>query len=84
MRHSVVCLSKSSITKEGYIQKEIRFALDVALEKNDKTIFIIPIRLEECDVPEKLKKWQYIDYFDKKWFSKLIAAFEKRANDLGK
>jgi hypothetical protein len=60
MRHSVVCLSKSSITKEGYIQKEIRFALDVALEKNDKTIFIIQIRLEECDVPEKLKKWQYI------------------------
>src|SRR2546426_12139822 len=42
----VVCLSRSSITKEGYVQKEIRFALDVAAEKPEGTIFVIPVRLE--------------------------------------
>src|SRR6266851_4793692 len=49
----VVCLSKSSIAKEGYVQKEIKIALDVADEKPDGTIFIIPARLNEnqfnCD-----------------------------------
>lgn len=29
----IVCLSKSSTTKAGYVQKEIRFALDVADEQ---------------------------------------------------
>src|SRR4026208_1807428 len=38
----IVCLSKSSVDKEGYVQKEISFALDKALEKPQGTIFIIP------------------------------------------
>jgi len=38
----VVFLSNSSTTKEGYIQKEIRFALDIADEKPEGTIFLIP------------------------------------------
>jgi len=36
------------VTKEGYIQKELRRVLDIALEKPEETIFIIPLRLEEC------------------------------------
>lgn len=27
----IVCLSRNSVTKTGYIQKEIRFALDIAM-----------------------------------------------------
>ena len=42
----LVCLSHSSVEKEGYIQKEIKFALDVADEKPEGTIFIIPIKLD--------------------------------------
>ena len=41
----LVCVSCSSVGKEGYFQKEIKFALDVAEEKPDGTIFIIPIKL---------------------------------------
>ena len=48
----VVCLSNSSITKEGYIQKEIRFALDVADEKPEGTIFLIPARLVSQQVKD--------------------------------
>ena len=35
----IICLSKSSITKGGYVQKEIKDALDIAQEKPDNTIF---------------------------------------------
>lgn len=59
----LVCLSRSSITKEGYIQREINMALDIAREKPKGTIYVIPIKLEECDIPDDLNKWQWIDYF---------------------
>ncbi len=61
----IICLSKGSINKSGYIQKEIRFVLSVAEEKPDGVIFIIPARLEECEVPHKLRKWQWVDLFNR-------------------
>lgn len=79
----IVCLSRSSITKEGFVQKEIRHALDVADEKPDGTIFIIPVRLEECSVPDRLQKWQWIDLFDERGFGKLMTALKYRAHALG-
>ena len=42
----IVCLSKGSVSKEGYIQKEIKKVLDVSDKKPEGTIFIIPARLE--------------------------------------
>ena len=47
----LVCISKESLNKEGFVEKEIRYTLDVADEKPEGTIFLIPVRLEECDVP---------------------------------
>ncbi len=78
----LVCLSKDSINKEGYIQKEIKQALDVADEKPDGTIFIIPLRLEDCDVPVRLKKWQWLDLFEKDSYDKLLNSLRARAKDL--
>jgi hypothetical protein len=59
----IACLSNNSVSKEGYIQREIRFALDIALEKPEGTIFIIPLRLDDCEVPRRLRSWHYVDYF---------------------
>jgi hypothetical protein len=59
----IVCISAKSVTKEGYIQKEIRKVLDFALEKPEDTIFIIPLRLDDCEQPRRLRTWQYVDYF---------------------
>lgn len=79
----VVCLSRSSVTKEGFVQKEIRFALDVADEKPPGTIFIIPVRLEEVDVPDRLSKWHWLNYFESGSYEKLILALDNRAASLG-
>ena len=59
----LVCLSGQSISKEGYVQREIRYAYDLALEKPDETIFLIPLRLDDCNVPRKLKSLHWVDYF---------------------
>jgi hypothetical protein len=59
----VICLSNNSVDKEGFIQKELRYAREIALEKPDNTLFLIPLRLEICEVPRGLRFFQWVDYF---------------------
>jgi hypothetical protein len=59
----IVCLSKGSVTKEGYVQKELRKVLDIALEKPEETIFVVPLRLDDCELPRRLRARHYVDYF---------------------
>lgn len=59
----IVFLSKKSVSKEGYVQKEIKKILDIADEKPEETLFVIPLRLDDCQIPSRLAKWQYEDYF---------------------
>lgn len=79
----VVCLSPWSVTKEGYLQREIRFAIGVADEKPDDTIFIVPLKLQECDLPKRLKQWQSIDYFKENGYSRLLTSLRQRAQQIG-
>ncbi len=79
----LVCLSKNSVNKEGYVQKEISFALDKALEKPDSTIFIIPAKLEPCDVPGRLNRYQWVDLFRPDSNKRLLLGLNKRALDIG-
>lgn len=59
----IVCLSSQSVSKEGFVQREIKYAYDVALEKPEETIFLIPLRLDQCLVPRGLHSFQWVDYF---------------------
>jgi len=59
----IICLSSNSVSKEGYVQKELRYAQEIALEKPEGTIFLIPLRLEECEVPRGLRFYQWVDFF---------------------
>lgn len=79
----LVCLSKNSINKEGYVQKEISFALDKALEKPEGTIFIIPAKLEDCEVPKRLNRYQWVDLFRPDSNKRLLLGLNKRALSLG-
>jgi anti-anti-sigma factor len=80
----LVCLSAESVAKTGFLQKEIKFALDAAEEQSDDSIFIIPGRLETCDVPERLRRWQWVDLFAADGYDRLITALQARALALGR
>ncbi len=75
----IVCISKHSITKEGYVQKEIKDALEKLAEKPDDAIYLIPAKIEECEVPARLSELQWVDLFDEKSFDRLIQALRLRA-----
>jgi len=82
----IVCLSNNSVTKEGYVQKELRTIVNKALEKPEGIIFIIPLRLEDCSVPHSLKQYHYQDYFPidqrSKAYQRLENALKNRAESL--
>jgi hypothetical protein len=75
----IVCLSTASTTKAGYVQKEIRLALDVADEQPEGAIFVIPLRLEECVVPDRLARWHWVDIYAPNGYKKLVRALGARS-----
>jgi hypothetical protein len=79
----VVCLSKTFSRKEGYVQKELRYAIDLAREKPDGTVFLIPIRLEESEILPSLADLQFIDWFKHDGHDKLLRALRERARQVG-
>ena len=78
----VVCLSKQ-FNQAGFRQKEVRLALDTAMEKPEGEIFIIPARLDECDTLESLRKWHWVDLFENDGYERLMQALRARANRIG-
>jgi hypothetical protein len=80
----IVCLSSLSVSKEGYIQKELKFAQDIQDEKPRGTIFLIPLRLDACEVPYDLQPIQWSEYAAPDGFEKLVQALNVRAKQVGK
>lgn len=77
----IVCLSPAAVGKTGYVQKEITVALDVADEQPEGRIFVIPVKLEQCEVPDRLKRWQWIDLSERRSYQNLLRALRQRATN---
>jgi len=75
----IVCLSHTSITKEGYVQKEIVDALEIAKQKPEGTIYIIPLKLEECEVPKRLERWQWVNLYEANGYQRLRRSLQARS-----
>jgi hypothetical protein len=79
----IICLSQASTTKIGFVNKEIKYALDIADQQPEGAIFIIPLKLEECVVPDRLRAWQWVNFFGPDSYEKLMQALKARAQALG-
>ena len=79
----LVCLSSRSVDKVGYVQKEIRYALDYADEQPEDAAYIVPVKLEECEVPTRLARWHYVNLWETAGHDRLAQALSARAAQLG-
>jgi len=75
----LVFLSRNAVTKTGYIQKEILTALEVAERLPEGKTFVIPILIEDCTVPERLRKWHWIDLRTTEGYGRLRLALIQSA-----
>lgn len=58
----VLLLSKRSVTKRGFVQREANDAIDRLRYKQPTDIYVIPLLLEPCEVPTHIaSRLQYVD-----------------------
>lgn len=79
----LVLLSSNSVTKSGYVQKEIKTALDAADEQPDDRLFLIPVRLEDCEIPDRLTPFQWVNLFDDAGYDRLLRSLRRLADSIG-
>jgi len=75
----IVCLSRQFIKQGGYRHQELKIALERAKSLPESEIFLVPARLEKCDMPKSLRRWQRVDLFEMNGYGKLLSALKKQA-----
>jgi hypothetical protein len=63
----IVLISPRSVSKIGYVQKEMRSALDAAEQRPDGRVFILPLTTEGVQLPDRLRRLQYVDVDTDDW-----------------
>jgi hypothetical protein len=60
----IALLSSRSVNKKGFVQKELKTALEVLDLFPSSERFILPVRVDDCEVGErKLKEHHWVDLF---------------------
>lgn len=74
----IVCLSRGFDKQQGYRHEELKLAFEKANFLPDDEIYIIPVRLEECDMPEPLRRLHRVDLFKAGGYKKLVRALREK------
>jgi hypothetical protein len=72
----LACLSANSVDKRGFVQREIKDALDIWREKLESDIYLIPVRLEDCEVLESLRDFHWVNLFEEDGLTRLVEAIQ--------
>jgi len=83
-RYFIAILSSQSLSKRGYLQKELKVAFEVLDEFPENEIFVIPVRIEDCDISDqRLKDLHYVDLFPEyePGLSKILVALGRGPTD---
>ena len=78
----IVCLSRGFNKRRGYRHEELKIALEKAKLLSSGEVFIIPVRLEKCDMPESLQHLQRVDLFEAGGYKKLIRALQEHVRGI--
>lgn len=72
----LIFLSGASVQKRSFVQKEFKLALDVLQEIPQGEIYVIPVRLDDCEVPQEFHELHWIDLFEKEGFENIIKSIQ--------
>src|SRR5262245_52237205 len=70
----LIFFSRLSVAKRGYVQREMKLALDALQELPEGTIHTIPVRLDDCEVPDSFRHYHYANLFAPKGFDRIVRA----------
>ena len=75
----LLLLSRNSVKKRGFVQREIRAALDLWKDKLEDDVYLIPLMLEAMageEVPTEVSKFQWIDLYEAEGWEQLQRSLE--------
>lgn len=80
----IACLSQQSIAKRGYVQREFRLALNKFSECIPGDIYLIPLLLNDCEIPDlrlgeygiSLRDIHWLKYYEADGFERLKRSIE--------
>jgi len=70
----LIFFSRNSVAKRGYVQREMKLALDALQEVPEGTIHTIPVRLDDCEVPEPFRRYHWANLFDPNGFDRIVCS----------
>jgi len=73
----ILCLPPRAVSKKGFFQREIREAIEQYYEHPKDVIYIIPVLLEQCQVPDNLSHLHWVDISGEKGFDILIGSLRR-------
>jgi hypothetical protein len=85
----IACLSSQSVSKRGYVQREFRQALNQMAEMPEGEIYLIPLKLDECEIPDlrqaeygiNLRDIQWLNYWQADGWDRLLKAIALKTGD---
>lgn len=74
---AAVVLISQHLSKKGFVQKELEFALNTMHDTHEDISPIVPVRLDESPVPDRLAHVQWVNLFEPDGMDKLVAGLKK-------
>ena len=62
-RYFIAILSTHSVSKRGFFQTELKKALEIRDQFPEDEIFFLPVRINKCDIPERIANIHCVDLF---------------------
>lgn len=82
LRHSrffLACLSQNTQERGEVLQYEHDSALQVQHERLEGEIYLLPVRLEQCETPPEMREIQCVDLFEPDGWDCLLRALRSKA-----
>lgn len=67
---AIVLVSKN-FAKKGFVQEELKVALEILQEREKDMSPVIPVRLDDTEVPERLSHIQWVNFFEENGLERL-------------
>lgn len=79
----LVLCAAATTQRSGVYQRELNEALRLSADRRLGTVHIIPLRVENCELPPELKRLQYVDHFDPAWRRKVATGLARACGEIG-
>ncbi len=78
----LVFISKHSVSNKGFFQKEIKSAIEIVRTQKTDISYVVPVRLDNVEVPTDLAVYSWINYFQPYASKKLLDILKELSKSL--